>query len=165
MEHQNIPQIDWYHWLLRIISFVVDSIIIYIIATIIYDLIILPLAFSGALYFGYGDFIVLPFFSGILEVLYFSFLETWWNGQTVGKRLLGLQVQTTKGGRETFEKALIRNISKIYWLLVLLDWIIALVTPGPDRRQKISDRFAGTTVVRVASPVMTEPPPPPPPPP
>jgi hypothetical protein len=32
----------------------------------------------------------------------------------------------------------------------LLDWVLGVVTPGPDQRQKYSDRIAGTTVVQVS---------------
>lgn len=65
------------------------------------------------------------------------------------KKLLGFQVQMTNGGKVDFGKSFIRNISKIYPLFVLLDWIIGVVTPGVDGRQKYSDRIAGTTVVAI----------------
>jgi len=42
--------------------------------------------------------------------------------------------------------AFIRNISKIYWIIVLIDTVIGLATPG-DPHQKVTDRIAGTTVV------------------
>jgi len=74
-------------------------------------------------------------------------------------------VQMVDGGKVPFGKAFIRNISKIYWLFLLLDWIIGIATPGPDRRQKYTDRMAGTTVVSVKQPFVSAAPPPPPPPP
>jgi hypothetical protein len=53
------------------------------------------------------------------------------------------------GGKVPFEKTFIRNISKIYWIFLVLDWLITVVTPGADRHQKYSDRVAGTTVIQV----------------
>jgi hypothetical protein len=40
----------------------------------------------------------------------------------------------------------LRNISKIYWLLLLLDTVVGLAT-SKNYTQKFSDRFAGTEVV------------------
>jgi uncharacterized RDD family membrane protein YckC len=99
-------------------------------------------------------------------VLYSVILEVSW-GATIGKRILGLQVQTVSGSKITLDKAFIRNISKIFWLFLILDWLVAVATPGADRRQKYSDRIAGTTVVQVsqafASVSPTQPPTQPPP--
>jgi uncharacterized RDD family membrane protein YckC len=111
--------------------------------------------------------VVLPFLLGILEILYFVFMEVSY-GATLGKKVLGLQVQMVNGSKVTFDKAFIRNISKIYWLFLLIDWILAIAIAGHDQRQKYTDRIAGTTVVSVKqafSSVATPPPPPPPPPP
>jgi len=89
-------------------------------------------------------------------VLYFIFLDVYWGG-TIGKKFLGLQVQQVNGAAVTFDKSVIRNISKIFWVFLILDWLIGILTPG-DKRQKYSDRFAGTIVVQVPS--IPSPPPP-----
>ena len=155
MGEGNIPQIDVGHWVLRVIALIIDSIILGIIAAILFFLLFIPLAIFGA--WGWGA--VYPLVVGVLMVLYFLVLEVSWGG-TVGKRLLGLRVQTVKGNKITYTQSFIRNISKIYWLLILLDWIIAVVTPGADRRQKYSDRIAGTTVVQTSQAFVAITPPP-----
>jgi len=137
-------QIDWMHWLVRLVALIIDSIICFVPYIIIY----LIIAVADTHFFIYGGFVVGPFIFGIIEVLYFVFLDVSW-GATVGKRILGLKVQTVNGGKVPYDKAFIRNISKIYWLFLLIDWLIAIVTPGTDRRQKYSDRIAGTTIVQV----------------
>jgi uncharacterized RDD family membrane protein YckC len=116
---QNM-QIDLGHWLLRLIAFIIDSV--------------------------------------ILSVLYFLVLEVSWGG-TIGKRILGLQVQTVKGGRTAYSQSFIRNISKIFWVFLLLDWLIGVLTPG-DKRQKYSDRMAGTIVVQASQSFASITPPP-----
>jgi uncharacterized RDD family membrane protein YckC len=79
---------------------------------------------------------------------------------------MGLEVQLSAGGRISLEKSFVRNISKIFPLLLFLDWLIAIVTPGDDRRQKLTDRWAGTTVNQVKQVLqLTSPSAPPPPPP
>ena len=148
MGEGNIPQIDLGHWVLRVIALIIDAIILGIIAAILFFLLFIPFAIFGA----WGWYTLYPLVVGVLMVLYFLVLEVSWGG-TVGKRVLGLRVQTVKGGRITYTQSFIRNISKIYWLLLLLDWIVAVVTSGSDRRQKYSDRIAGTTVVQTSTAV------------
>jgi uncharacterized RDD family membrane protein YckC len=162
MGTENTPQIDLGHWVLRVIAFVIDSIIIGIIAWILLFVVLAPLLYASVLYglwLGYSYPLLWPFTLGILEVLYFAFFEVWWGG-TIGKRIMGLTVQMANGNKVTLDKAFIRNISKIYPLLVLLDWIVALVTSGADRRQKYTDRIAGTTVVQTAQAFVAISPPP-----
>jgi uncharacterized RDD family membrane protein YckC len=159
-------ELDMNHWLYRFLAYIIDSIIILIPVYIIWSLVILSILFGGAWVwlFGFGSWLILPLFFGIIEVLYFVILDVSW-GATIGKRVLGLQVQMVNGGKVPFGAAFIRNISKIYPLFLLLDWIIGIATPGPDRRQKYTDRMAGTTVASVKQPFAPATPPPPPPPP
>jgi len=143
MTTTSIPQPDWNHWILRLIALIIDSVIVSIIVGIIWFIAFLPLLLGGL---GYP--VVFPFIVGILQVPYYIIMEVAFGGATFGKKILGLQVQMTNGAKVTFDKSLIRNISKIYWIFLLLDWLVAIVTPGSDRRQKYTDRFAGTTVVQ-----------------
>ena len=163
MGTNNTGQLDLSHWALRLVAFIVDSIIILIPTYIIWFAITIAVIFTG-FFFIYGFWLIYFFLFGILEVLYFTILDTAWGG-TVGKRVLGLRVQMVNGGKVDFGKAFIRNISKIYPLFVFLDWLVAVVTPGTDRRQKYTDRIAGTTVVQVKQAFQSAAPPPPPPPP
>jgi uncharacterized RDD family membrane protein YckC len=168
MSTESSSQFDLNHWVLRLIAFIIDSIIVGIVAGIIYFLVILSLVTSGTWLVLWGTWLVLPFLLGIFEILYFMFMEVFY-GATLGKKVLGLQVQMVNGSKVTFDKSFIRNISKIYWLFLLLDWILGIAITGHDQRQKYSDRIAGTTVVLVRStfPSVATPssPPPPPPPP
>jgi uncharacterized RDD family membrane protein YckC len=172
----EIEQINWMHWIYRLIALIIDSIITGIVGYIIYIL-ILPLLFTSTNILGftylaapwYAFALLLPFIYGLILVLYSAFLEVSWGGMTIGKKLLGLQVQTAKGGKVTFDKAFIRNISKIFWPFLVLDWLLGIVTPG-NKLQKFTDRIAGTVVVQVGkalfgttSPPPSSPPPSPPP--
>jgi uncharacterized RDD family membrane protein YckC len=166
MSTESSSQIDMNHWLLRLVAFIIDSIIIGIVAGIIYAILIIFVVLGGGFFFLWGPILLLGFLLGILELLYFMFMDASYGG-TLGKKILGLRVQMVDGSRVTFEKAFIRNISKIFWLFLLIDWLLGIVTPGKDQRQKYTDRIAGTTVVSVKaafSSAATQPPPPPPPP-
>src|SRR3972149_4434551 len=160
-------------WLMRFLALLIDSIITYIPAYILYVVIagiLWPVpSYLGWYWGGWAPWwamgLLWPFIAGVIQLFYFAFLEVSW-GATVGKRILGFQVQMVNGSKVTFDKAFIRNISKIYGLFLLLDWLIAVASPGSDPRQKYTDRIAGTTVVSVkpgfASGAVPPPPPPPP---
>jgi uncharacterized RDD family membrane protein YckC len=156
-------QFDVNHWILRFLAYIIDSIIPFIIAYVISYFAFVGLGF-------WGSYLLSFFLFGIIEVIYFMVMEVYY-GATLGKKLFGLEVQTENGSRVTFGKSFIRNISKIFWPFLLIDWLLGIVMPGQDHRQKYTDRIAGTTVVSVkqsifaAKPQPTSPPPPPPPPP
>jgi uncharacterized RDD family membrane protein YckC len=161
MSTGSSSQFDFGHWLLRLVALIIDSIIIGIVAVIIFFIAIAIGISSGFAFWGF--YLLLPLLVGILELLYFMVMDASYGG-TLGKKALGFKVQMVNGDKVTFEKAFIRNISKIYWLFLLIDWIIGVATTGPDPHQKYSDRIAGTTVVSAKFTSVTAPPPPPPPP-
>jgi uncharacterized RDD family membrane protein YckC len=104
------------------------------------------------------------FLFGIGLVLYCTVLEASSWEATLGKRVMGLKVQMLNGGKAPFGKTFIRNISKIFSPILIIDWLIGVATPGPDPRQRYFDRIAGTTVVSVKQVFGAAAPPPPPPP-
>jgi uncharacterized RDD family membrane protein YckC len=143
-------QLDLGHWLLRLIAYIIDWVIVGIIVGILWLIVVLPFLVIGAIagfFAAWGWVVVFPFIVGLLMVLYVLYAEVNWGG-TLGKRILGLRVQTVKGGKINYSQSFIRNISKIHPLFLLLDWLIGIATPG-DRRQKYTDRIAGVTVVQV----------------
>ena len=157
-------QIDWGHWIIRLVAIIIDGILLAIASAIIGGIITLTTILAGGFgyFFGATGFAFFWLIWGILALLYYVVLDTTWGG-TIGKRVMGLHVQMVNGGKVTLEKSFIRNISKIYPLLLFLDWLVGIVTPG-DKRQKYMDRIAGTIVVQTGQ-AFTSPPPPPPPPP
>ncbi|MGB8780994.1 MAG: RDD family protein [Candidatus Bathyarchaeia archaeon] len=156
VENRSSTQVDFGHWLLRFIALLIDSIPLTIIAYVIFWFAIAPLWWAWILLF--------PLLYGIFALLYFIIMEVT-IGATVGKKILGLEVQMTNGSKVTFDKSFIRNISKLFGIFLILDWLVAIITPGPDPRQKYTDRIAGTTVVSVKQVFGGQHPPPPPPPP
>ncbi|MCP8323366.1 MAG: RDD family protein [Candidatus Methylarchaceae archaeon HK02M2] len=133
------------HWIKRIIAIIIDSIIVFIASWILLMFIIVPIIISGVLFYGwFFNWFLFPFFTGIILVLYSSFLESAY-GWSLGKKIMELDVTTLDGKRASIDKTFIRNFSKIYVALLLLDLIVGLATEG-DPHQKYSDRIAGTTV-------------------
>lgn len=157
------------HWLLRFVAALIDSIPWAIIGWVVWWVLIwnagAPLA--GAL----GPFtwlvwtFLVPVFYGLLFVIYSTVMESSTSAATLGKRVMGLKVQMLNGSKAPSNKVLTRNISKILWIIFLIDFLIGIATPGPDPRQRYFDRIAGTTVINVKQAFVSVPPPPPPPPP
>jgi len=130
------------HWLRRLIAGIIDSIITWIIAWIIIALVQFPSLLFGAIPFFIGPSELLH---GVIFVFYAVFLESS-RGTTIGKQFMNLKVTTTDEKLPSLDRAAIRDISKIYGLLWLVDTLIGMAIVG-DPHQKYSDRFAGTTVV------------------
>jgi uncharacterized RDD family membrane protein YckC len=136
------------HWIRRLVAFIIDSILVsvvtFIITIIVWIPFILMAAATGLPWNLFNPF-SFPFYSGMLSVLYFTLFETY-SGSTFGKRIMSLKTTSLDGQRPSLRSAFIRNVSKIYWILVLVDVLIGLASSGSPR-QKVTDRVAGTIVV------------------
>jgi uncharacterized RDD family membrane protein YckC len=78
---------------------------------------------------------------------YFVAFELAWEGQTPGKKALGLRVVDETGGRAAFTKLVIRNLLRIIDFLPMFygGGIVVMLSTG--RGQRIGDLAAGTLVV------------------
>ncbi len=134
------------YWVQRFVAFIIDAAIVYFVLLVITLAIAIPFVFTGAFvaagfFFG-GIFTVLW---GLIFVLYFTVAESF-SGASIGKRIFNLKVVTKTGSYPNFVEAFIRNVSKIYWLLLLLDVVIGLAL-SHGYQQKYSDSMMGTKVV------------------
>ena len=50
-------------------------------------------------------------------------------------------------GKIDFAQAIMRNVSKIFAIFLLLDWIIGMAVDTKDPRQKWTDQLAKTSVM------------------
>lgn len=143
------------NWGRRVIAYIIDWVIVSIATAIIEVIMLVALGIAGLGVFGLNFSAVFVPFSGfglgvfgisaLLFLLYFTISEAIYQ-RTFGKSIMGLKVVTTDGSRFDPGKAFLRNLSKIYWLLLLLDLIggfFTRVEPG----QKFSDHIANTVVV------------------
>ena len=94
MTTDNSGQIDFMHWLIRLIAYIIDAVIISIVSFIIGIILAAVIVLSGAFFLFVGYWLFLLTF-GILSILYFIILDVYW-GATIGKRVMGLQVQIGK---------------------------------------------------------------------
>ncbi|MCK4717741.1 MAG: RDD family protein, partial [Thermoplasmata archaeon] len=125
------------HWLLRIAAYLVDFVIIYTPFWVVSMLLTVP-------HWKWTSTLV----AGVVMMLYSSMMEAS-SGETIGKRLVSLKTVSVMGPLDN-QKTVVRNLSKVFPILVLLDCLIGLATTG-DPRQRYTDRVAGTTVVETAN--------------
>lgn len=119
------------------------------------DLIII---FGGCLILGlilsvfvddYEGFQVVWLFLGLIGGFYTLYSELLMNGQTLGKKALGIKVVKVNGNQPVPNEYILR------WLMRLVDiWssagaIAAIMVNSSDRGQRLGDMVSNTTVVRV----------------
>ncbi|UCG70892.1 MAG: RDD family protein [Thermoplasmata archaeon] len=127
------------HWVRRFGAAIIDGFIMLVIM-----IIITAIMSIAALVIPLVGFLSSLLWS-VIWFLYSAFLEGFM-GSTLGKRFLNLNVVSIEGPMDIV-KAVIRNLSKLFLLIIFLDWLVGFLTDG-DPRQRLLDRFAGTTVVR-----------------
>src|SRR6266480_5674261 len=142
------------HWARRLIAFVIDAAIVTVVLAIIAIVVSVP--FIIGLSFPSTTLGAFPAWwtawwglslGGLIPVVVFLyfFLAEGLYGRTLGKEIMGLQVQRVDGKPMDMRSSLIRNVSKIYWVLLLIDVAVGLGTHG-EMSQKWSDRYVGTKV-------------------
>jgi uncharacterized RDD family membrane protein YckC len=124
------------HWIKRFIAILIDSIIVGIATGILGLMINIS---------GFFNWLSFPFVMGFLYVLYFTVTESIY-GYTIGKRVVNLKVMQPNGKKPSLQSAFIRNVSKIHFLILLLDTFGGFFT-SKDNHQRYIDQIANTTVV------------------
>ena len=146
------------HWARRLIAYIIDVALVALVTVV---LTIIAVAVSIRFLIGIGFPTVGTFpavwaalwglsFAGLaspisLVVFLYFFLAEGLYGRTLGKEIMGLQVQRVDGKPMDMRNSLIRNISKISWVLLVIDVAVGLGTHG-EMSQKWSDRYVGTKV-------------------
>ncbi len=135
----------------RIVSIIVDHIILLIVAVIL----AIPLGLSAAafsvagitnpalMWTAWSTFSLISF---VIWIAYFTYFEGK-SGATLGKRMMGIKVVMEKG-EMTFATSFVRNILRIIdWLpfAYILGFIVAVAS---KKNQRIGDLAARTQVVK-----------------
>ena len=106
----------------RIIAYVIDFFVIsafmWIISYLL-SLIVNPVDIISV----YG---ILPYLLPIIQLIYFIFLEKS-KGATIGKSLMYLEVRSRNGANINWAQAIVRNLTKVYWIPIIFDWAIGRI--------------------------------------
>lgn len=131
----------------RSLSFVIDVVIIMVVSQLI------SFALRTLLLWMIGDdYFLLLFLNAFLPILlfisYFALGEYWFEGQTVGKNVMGLRTIRIDGASPTFETYGLRAA------MLLLDFVMSIGTIGllaaasSPLNQRIGDRISQTVVIK-----------------
>lgn len=124
-----------------------------VVAFLLFLITIIVFAFAGfsAIVMGEAGSGMAMIFMAVLwslgPLLYFILFEWLWNGQTLGKKALGIRVRMADGTPVTFPAALGRNLIRVADALpgsYFVGLIAMFTTP---KSQRIGDLFAGTIVL------------------
>ncbi len=121
------------HWVRRVVALVIDSIIIFVPISVLFQVL------GMMWYYPWWWF-------GIFLFLYAALFESAIGG-TVGKMLMKLKAVPITG-QMTTSQVLIRNVTKVFAPVLLLDWIIGMAIDTRDPRQKWTDTIARTSVIK-----------------
>ena len=127
----------------RIVATIIDLVIFFG-----YVIIVNLFASSSGGFFT-NDFGWVIYFLVMLPVTFYSLLsETFLNGQSVGKRVMGIKVISLNGHQASFGQYLIRwlfRLADLWMSSFILATIMVAVT---DKHQRVGDVVAGTTLVK-----------------
>lgn len=113
----------------RILAYIADyfvvTAILWILAQIL-AIVIIPFSF----------FVIYSYFLFLLPIfiiVYFVLLEKK-KGTTIGKNILFLKVVSEDGEDISYKQAIIRNLSKLYWIPIIFDVIIGRYVGNSNER-------------------------------
>jgi len=92
----------------------------------------------------------------ILITFYHLFFEFLWNGQTPGKRLLGLRVVQTNGLPLTSSSGIIRNLVRLFDFLPAFYGVGLIAMFASRHTQRLGDLAGGTYVIREQKQITAE---------
>jgi uncharacterized RDD family membrane protein YckC len=128
----------------RSLAFLFDAGLMLAITLILASAEVVPFLMGGTFTITVGT---IPFVALGLLYVYSTLLEGF-NGQTIGKRLVGLKVVRMDGKKLSYEHAAVRNFGKAFLLPVDL-----LVEIKEENILRYFDKFAGTTVINLRAPL------------
>ena len=89
---------------------------------------------------------ILLFIITLTPFAYFIFFEGWWNGQTIGKRSVGIRVRMSDGTPITFAAATGRNLLRVADFLPALYFLGSIAMFVNPKLQRVGDLIADTIV-------------------
>lgn len=71
----------------------------------------------------YQAYQAIPFLMPVLGLLYFILCEKIASA-SIGKAIMKLEVKSRNGANISWLQAIVRNLTKIYWVPIIFDWLI-----------------------------------------
>lgn len=124
------------HFTRRLEALIVDIIVVTLLVALINNIIYMILVLFHMPTNIYSNIVLI-----VVTLTYFTLFEAKTN-KTIGKKILHLYVSDAEGYM-SYKKAFIRNLTKLYWLPLIVDVLIGKILNYPSR---LFDKIAGTDV-------------------
>ena len=129
----------------RLVAFLIDTLIMSLVIFLVAVAAILGLGIAGIQETGFGVALIAWF---VVTWFYGGVFETYWNGQTPGKRSVGLRVLRTDGSPINAGQAVLRNFLRYIDSQPFPSYLVGLLSTAVTRRyQRLGDLACGTMVV------------------
>jgi len=137
----------------RLPAYLIDCAIVIVFLVGALFALVLTGSVGGLEGFGFGLWLLLAF---VVSWFYFGLFETFWNGQTPGKRMMGLRVLSVDGQPLNAMQAILRNVLRFVdgqplWGagdLAIPFYMLGLAAMAANNRyQRLGDLACGTIVV------------------
>ena len=123
----------------RVIAYVLDFIVVSAIMWIISYFLFALIGGKNI----YQVYQYLPFAVPVLIMVYFVLTEKLF-AASIGKAIMNLQVKSKNGAKISWIQAIVRNLTKIYWVPIIFDWLIGKIL----RTDRLFNNITRTTVVK-----------------
>jgi uncharacterized RDD family membrane protein YckC len=120
-----------------ILDFIVVSALMWVVSYFIYMVV-----GAGNVHTIYDYF---PFFVAVVILLYFILCEKL-AGASMGKAIMRLEVRSKNGAYISWPQAIVRNLTKIYWIPIIFDWAIGKLL----KTDRILNNITRTVVIDVS---------------
>ncbi len=132
----------------RLIAYFLDMAIFFAAAyilTIFFAVVLAEAIFSSM---GEWFFIFFGFFVIACWILYHLLMEVFNRGQTIGKKVMSIQVVRADGREPAFSDNLLRSIFMIIDSMLCMGVVASVLIVSSEKKQRFGDMAANTTVVR-----------------
>lgn len=123
----------------RIISYVLDFILVSALMWILSFFIFSVMGPNKV----YSVYKYLPYVVPFVIFIYFVLCEKL-AGASIGKAIMSIEVKSQNGADISWPQALVRNLTKIYWVPIIFDWLIGKIL----RTDRLLNNITRTVVVK-----------------
>ena len=106
----------------RVIAYILDFIVVSALMWIVSYFIYMVVGASNV----HMIYDYLPFFVAVVILLYFILCEKL-AGASMGKAIMNLEVRSKNGAYISWPQAIVRNLTKIYWIPIIFDWAVGKI--------------------------------------
>ena len=118
----------------RVVAYLLDFFVLSAFMCIVTYLLSLVISPS----YSFGIYQAFVYIVPILTYVYFVLCEKL-QGSSIGKSLMYLEVRSLNGARISWAQSIVRNLTKIYWVPIIFDWLIGKIL-GQDRLLNVITR-------------------------